>query len=322
LRLDLYSADMSEVEARELRYFVAVAEELNFSRAARRLGIAQPPLSKAISQLESRLGVKLLERTTRQVSLTAAGQALLDNGRAALEAVTAAVARAQRAGQPEPRLAVAVKPGSDGGLLREIIAAYQAPGLPPAHVLVGTWGQPETLLRDGRADVALLRSPFNPRGIEVEELLSEPRVAALPAGHRLARRTRLRHADLADEPPPQWPGADQTAAAYWTGQDPRSASATWPDAARLDPSAAGPLVNDLAQLLEVVALGQAIAFLPASTARRNPRTDLAYRPVADLSPSIVAVAWPGGCRSRAVAAFVAAAAQAATRDPDSAAALA
>ncbi|MGW7367777.1 LysR family transcriptional regulator, partial [Streptomyces sp. NPDC054841] len=69
---------MSELEVRELRYFIAVAEELNFSRAAQRLGMAQPPLSKAIAQMESRLGVRLLERTTRQVRLTNAGQVLLD----------------------------------------------------------------------------------------------------------------------------------------------------------------------------------------------------------------------------------------------------
>jgi DNA-binding transcriptional LysR family regulator len=313
---------MSEVEVRELRYFLAVAEELNFSRAAQRLGMAQPPLSKAISQLESRLGVRLLERTTRQVSLTVAGQVLLENGRAALEAVFAATRRAQRAGQPEPRLAVAVKSGSDGGLLRDIIAAYQAPGLPPVHVLVGSWGQPEALLREGRADAALLRSPFNRRGIEVEELLSEPRVAALPAGHRLAGRTRLRRADLAAEPLPRWADADQATAAYWAGRDPGSAGTAWPAEGPPDPGMAGPLVSDLTQLLEVVALGQAVAFLPASTARRNPRGDVIYRPVADLSPSIVAVSWPDGCRSQAVAAFVAAATDVATHDPDSVAALA
>ena len=85
---------------------------------------------------------------------------------------------------------------------------------------------------------------------------------------------------------------------------------------------AGPQVSDLNQLLEVVALGQAIAFLPTSTARRNPRGDVVYRPAADLSPSIVAVAWPEGCRSRAVAAFVAATTQVAANVPDSVAALA
>src|SRR5947208_1758596 len=99
---------MNEVELRELRYFLAVAEELNFGRAARRLGMAQPPLSKAVRQLESRLGVPLLERTTRRVALTPAGEVLVDQARYALEAATAAVARTRRAGATRPRLAVAV----------------------------------------------------------------------------------------------------------------------------------------------------------------------------------------------------------------------
>jgi DNA-binding transcriptional LysR family regulator len=85
------------METRELRYFVAVAEELHFGRAAQRLGIAQPPLSRAIRQLERRLGVALLERTSRTVTLTEAGSVLLREGRAALDAVDAADRRTRRA---------------------------------------------------------------------------------------------------------------------------------------------------------------------------------------------------------------------------------
>lgn len=85
------------METRELRYFVAVAEELHFGRAAERLGIAQPPLSRAIRQLERRLGTTLLERTSRGVSLTDAGDVLLTEGRVALTAVEAAERRTRRA---------------------------------------------------------------------------------------------------------------------------------------------------------------------------------------------------------------------------------
>ncbi|MFE6840339.1 LysR family transcriptional regulator, partial [Streptomyces sp. NPDC057705] len=119
---------MSELEVRELRYFIAVAEELNFSRAAQRLGMAQPPLSKAIAQMESRLGVRLLERTTRQVRLTNAGQVLLDQARIAVDAVHAAGRRVGREGPPTPQPLVAVKPGGGAELLRRILVSPPGTG--------------------------------------------------------------------------------------------------------------------------------------------------------------------------------------------------
>jgi DNA-binding transcriptional LysR family regulator len=307
---------MGEIELRELRYFVAVAQELNFSRAARRLGMAQSPLSKAISQLESRLGLRLLERTTRQVTLTAAGAALLGEAPRVLAAAEAAVARVKRTAHDGPRLIVALKPGGDGGLLRDILTAYQSPGLPPAEATIVSWGGPSALVRTGAADVALLRSPLDHDGLEIEELLTEPRVAVLPAGHRLASRSRLRRADLSGEPLPRWSDADAATTAYWSGRDPQSVAAAWPDCAPPPPDTVGPLVNDLTQLLETVALGQAVAFLPASTAARYPRADLVYRPVTGLSPSVVAVAWQQGSRSPAIAAFVRAAVETAKRSTE------
>jgi DNA-binding transcriptional LysR family regulator len=307
---------MSEIELRELRYFVAVAQELNFSRAAERLGMAQSPLSKAIAQLETHLGLRLLERTTRQVTLTAAGATLLNDGPRILAAADAAVTRAKRAAHTEPRLVLALKPGGDGGLLRDILAAYQSPDLPPIEATVVSWGGPAALVLSGSADVALLRSPFDHDGLEIEELLTEPRVAALAAGHRLASRSRLRRADLSGEPLPRWSGADAPMAAYWNGRDPQSLAAAWPDGTAPPADTAGPLVSDLPQLLETVALNQVVAFLPASTAARYPRADLVYRPVSDLSPSVVAVAWQQGSRSPAIAAFVRAAVEIAERNTE------
>ncbi|MFD7728919.1 LysR family transcriptional regulator [Kitasatospora phosalacinea] len=319
---------MNELEVRELRYFIAVAEELNFSRAAQRLQMAQPPLSKAIALMESRLGVRLLERTTRQVRLTAAGRVLLDQARLAVDAVHAAARRTRRAGQPAPRLVVAVKPGGDAGLLREVLAAYLGtdPHLPPPEVVVGGSGEPVAMLRDGRADVALLRSPFDGQGLDAQTLVVEPRLAVLPAAHRLAARRRLRPADLAGEPVPRWQGADPANAAYYAGRDgagdgagagdghpnpnPAPAPAPAPDEAP-----EGPLVASVEQFLEVVALGQAVGFLARSTTERHQRPDIAYRPVTGLSPSTVVVAWPEASRSAAVAAFVRAAHDVAARHP-------
>src|SRR3989442_4434982 len=115
---------MDGVETRELRYFVAVAEELHFGRAAERLGIAQPPLSRAISKLERRIGVQLFERTSRRVDLTAAGATFLTECRKTLNALDAAGLRTQRRGRPL-RLLVATPPGTGSGLLASVVRAYR-----------------------------------------------------------------------------------------------------------------------------------------------------------------------------------------------------
>jgi DNA-binding transcriptional LysR family regulator len=312
---------MDGLEVRQLRYFVAVAEELSFGRAAERLGIAQPPLSRAIQRLEAELGVALLERTTRRVALTPAGAVLLEQGRSALDAVAAAGRRAQRAGGPSSRVLLAVKPSGDVGPLQELLRAYHGgnPDLPAAEVVVCGYGQPAAMLHDGRADVALLRVPFDGAGLDFEPLVTEPRVAIVAAGHRLVRRGRVCRADLAQEPVPRWPDLDEAAAAYWAGTD-LTSPATEGSAA--PPAPPGPVVRDLPQMLEVVALGQAVAFLPASAAERCATPEIAQLAVADLSPSTVAVAWPDDCRSLAVAALVRAACELAGHEPAKAARLA
>ena len=294
---------MNEIEVRELRYFIAVAEELNFTRAAERLGIAQPPLSKAVRTLERKIGVALLRRTTRLVELTPAGAELLEQGRMALEAVSAAGVRAARAGKKKVELVVAVKPGGDGGLLRNIVTLYQRDArLPRARVVVGGWGEPLEMLRGGQADVALLRAPFDRRGIDFEVLLTEPRRAVLPSGHRLAERGRLKRQDLMDEPVPRWPKASRELAAFRAAVDHLGPDARIPD---------GPPVANLVELLECVAMGEGVAFLPESAADLYKRRDVVYVPVSDITPSQVAIAWPEASRSRATAAFVRAAVESA-----------
>jgi len=179
---------MDRLETRELAYFLAVADELHFGRAAARLGIAQPALSKAVRQLERRLGVTLLERTSRAVALTEAGRVLRREARVALEAVSAAALRTQRAGYREPHLLLAMKPGGDAGLLPAILAAYQSePQVMPVEVVFGA--APGRMLRDGQADAALLYAPPDDlAGLDTETLLIEAPVAVLPACHPLARR--------------------------------------------------------------------------------------------------------------------------------------
>jgi DNA-binding transcriptional LysR family regulator len=304
---------MDDVELRELRYFIAVAEHGNFTRAAACLGLAQPPLSAAIAKLERKLGVSLLERTSRRVSLTPAGAALLEQGRIAVEAASAAVERARRAGIQPARLTVAVKPGTGTGLLHKIMQrCTEDPQMPEVHLLFGHPGGPAAAVRGGTADVAILRAPFDRRGLDTELLLTEPRVAVLPAAHRLADRPGLRRADLAGEPMPRWAGQpDPAAAAYWTGGLP---------AGQAPP---GPEINDMSQLLDAVALGNAVAYVPVSLADQyRSAAGVVFVPVADLSPSETMVAWPDTSRSPAVAAFVRTAVEVAASHTEQPAALA
>jgi DNA-binding transcriptional LysR family regulator len=185
------------METRELRYFVAVADELHFGRAAQRLGIAQPPLSRAIRQLERRLGVALLERTSRTVALTEAGSVLLREGRAALDAIDAADRRTRRAAlvaNGHPGLVLVTKAGASNELLSKLLEAYAAePGAVTVDVVLCGIAEQERLLRDGRADVALLHRPFDSTtGFDTEDLRTEGQVAVLPAGPANAALARPR----------------------------------------------------------------------------------------------------------------------------------
>jgi DNA-binding transcriptional LysR family regulator len=186
---------MDQLETRELVYFITVAEELHFSRAAERLGIAQPPLSRAVSRLERRMGVRLLERTSRHVELTSAGLVFLDECRRLLRGLDAAVRRTQRAACP-PRLVLAVRPGTGSGLLAQALRSHD--GTEPE--LVFTNDGPGAL-HDGSADLALLCIHSDDvTGLETTEVAEEYPVALLPHDHRLARRAVVTSAELHQEP--------------------------------------------------------------------------------------------------------------------------
>jgi DNA-binding transcriptional LysR family regulator len=263
---------MNRLETRELAYFLAVADELHFGRAARQLGIAQPALSKAITRLERRLGTSLFERTTRAVTLTAAGQVFAREARTALDAVSAATLRTQRAGAADPHLVLAVKPGGDAGLLPAILAGYEGEsGVSPIEVVFA--GDRVSMLHEGHADAALLYAPADDiRGLDTQPLLSEASVAVLPVSHPLAPRQSLRMADLGEE-----------------------------TLHRHDPT--GPKsVGSLSELMHVIALGRKVAVLPQSLTTPL-REDLTTVPVTDIPPSVLMLAWPAQSTSFSVAAL-------------------
>ena len=300
---------MNELEARQLRYFVAVAEELHFGRAAERLGMAQPPLSRAIKELERQLGVPLLKRTTRQVMLTPAGEVLLREARSALDAISAAGRRARRAGEPAPRLRLALKADIDGGLLPRIFDAYAGEQAAlPVELVLGRFGEQAQTVRDGRADAGLLLLPFDDRGLDYEVLVTETFLLAMAATDPLAARPRLRLADLAGLSLPGGFPADQGAAPLLRGY--AGARDHQPDPAGNGTPAASAAHSDsdLPEIFRLIELGSIVCFLPASVTRRYPRPEIAYRPVSDLEPATLAVAWPQDSHPPAVAAFVRAAA--------------
>lgn len=261
---------------------MAVAEELNFGRAAERLGIAQPPLSRAIAQLEHRLGVELLTRTSRRVSLTDAGEVLLEEGRAILGAVAAAERRTRATAAARPSLVLAAKAGGSGEVLAKLLDAYASePGAVPVELLLCESNTHLPLL-DGRADVALLHEPYDPTtGLDVEVLTTEGQVAVMPAAHPLAGRSPLRVADVSDLPElARWPRSD----------------GTYPDGS-------GAEVRNLTQLFQLIELGRAVAVLP-EVARNGLAEGLVAVPIVDAPQVTTVIAWPPHSRSRALADLV------------------
>ena len=276
---------MIDLETRELRYFVAVAEELHFGRAAARLGIAQPPLSRAVQQLERRLGVTLLDRDRRGVRLTGAGRVLLTEGRAALDATGAAARRARRAAAPRDHLVLAAKAGAHHELLRKLLDAIAAePDAPEVEMLLCGMGESQRALRDGRADAALLVRPFDAMaGFDTEDLGVEQQMVVLPAGHPLAQRKSLTVAEVSDLP--------DLPMARWPGPDGRY------------PAGPGPEVGDQAQLAQLIALGRALVII-CESARAWMWSAHAAVPLTDAPPVASVLAWPPHSRSRAVARLI------------------
>ena len=280
------------METRELRYFVAVAEESHIGRAAQRLGIAQPPLSRAIAQLERRLGAELFIRGPRGVTLTPSGETLLREGRAALAAIEAAERRTRRTADAasETPVVLTAKAGASSELLAKLLDAYAAePGAVNVEVVLSPPGHQAQMLRDGRADVAILHRPFDDlSGFDVDTLSVENQFLVLPAGHPASRLTSLTVAEatsIPDLPTPRWPHLD----------------GTYPDGP-------GPELRDLTQVLQLVRLGRAAIVLPDS-ARVNLGEGLAVVPLSDALPVTTVIAWPPHSTSTGVAGLVRAAAR-------------
>jgi LysR family transcriptional regulator, benzoate and cis,cis-muconate-responsive activator of ben and cat genes len=189
-------------EARLLRYFLAVADELNFTRAAERLSIAQPALSAQIRQLEAQLGVQLLERTTRSVRLTDAGRAVQDRGPAALAALEEVWEAARRAGRGEAgRLRIAYSPSAGYDTAPRLVEALRE-RYPGVEVTAEVLPTPEIVLAvlDGRADVGVARTPEPADGVRLRTVRVERQGVLVPADHPLASGPEVELAAVAEHP--------------------------------------------------------------------------------------------------------------------------
>src|SRR4051795_5181142 len=192
---------IAPMELRHLRYFVAVAEELHFRRAAERLHMSQPPLSQQIRQLEEEVGAQLLLRNQHRVELTASGAAFLERAREILDAVEDAARQARRVQRGEVgRLAVGFVGSAMYSFVPELLRAFREHA-PDIALRLHERGTTEQLrqLDDGRLDVGFLRTPGRWPGLSFETVLEEQVVVAMPDVHPLAQRPIVRLSDLTGE---------------------------------------------------------------------------------------------------------------------------
>jgi DNA-binding transcriptional LysR family regulator len=193
---------MVSPEARLLRYFVVVAQELSFTRAAERIGIAQPALSAAIRQLEAQLEVQLLARTTRSVELTDAGRALLDRAPAVLGGLQGAWEAARVAGRGElGTLRLVYGASTSYGTTPRLVEAVRE-RLPGLEVVTEMRATPQVVaaVRDGGADVGVARAPAAGDGVRVRTVRVERRGLLVRAGDPLAERAEVSLAEAAARP--------------------------------------------------------------------------------------------------------------------------
>jgi DNA-binding transcriptional LysR family regulator len=281
------------MELRHLRYFVAVAEELNFGRAAERLRIAQPPLSRQIRDLERELGTPLFERVPRGVELTPAGRAFLPEARLTLAQAERAQRTAERAARGEiGRLRVGfVEAVSDSGVLPDVLGFFRLhlPDIGLSLFELDPLQQTEAF-RDGRIDLGILHggpSETEP-WLRAELVYAEPLVAAIPETHALAGRPRASLKDFAREPFLLFPRHvgpamydDIIARCRAAGFSPR-------------------VVQEVAgwhTLAGLVSAGVGVSFLPRSMGQLK-RPGVTYRPLRDLAVEMeISAAWKQGDRS-------------------------
>jgi DNA-binding transcriptional LysR family regulator len=274
------------MELRQLRYFLAVADELHFGRAAERLLITTPSLSQQIKALERQLRLRLFDRSSTGVALTEHGAALLPVARSAVSAAEDVLATAR--GLVDGRssvLRIGFQAFAWTEPVRELLAAFamREPGV-DVQLRQYEWDDPAAGLLDGEVDLALVRPPF--RGAEAlrtVELTREALLMVVRDGHPLARRARVTAGDVAGQPFLESPRVtDPVFAAFWYLRDIGTAR---PQISR---------ATTVEEWLGEIALGRGVNLIPESFAGEYRRAGLAYVPVEGLPFSSVVLAWRAG----------------------------
>jgi DNA-binding transcriptional LysR family regulator len=259
------------VEIRHLRAFLAIAEERSLTRAAVRLHITQPALSRTLAQLERDVSVRLVDRSTHHVELTDAGRKFEQLAFDAVRAFEGALIGVDGRGTPL-RLGHNWSAGTFlSGIVREWNRCERS-----CPLLVVRGEDRSAGLTSGKADIALTRGPVDPARFRTEVIAEEARVAVLPAGHRLARKRRLALDDL----------AELTLIGSTMGT---TTPALWPDGRR---PVLGAEVNTMDDWLVAIATGAGFSVTVASTAVLHPHPDVRYVPLADAPPVPLMLAWP------------------------------
>jgi DNA-binding transcriptional LysR family regulator len=276
-----------DVHLRELRYFVAVAEHLHFTRAAEALFVSQPALSKQIRAVERQLRAPLFVRDRRTVTLSPAGAALLPVARAVLaewdrgEQALAAASAAQDA-----TLVVGISTGLGRGLL-PAVRARLADTAPHAQLRIRqiAWDDPTGGLAMGgadRTDAAFVWLPLpDPEPYEWMDVAAEPRMVALPAGHHLAERDDLDIADVLDEPFLALPGSSGPLRDHWLAVDARGGR----------PARIGAEIASAEETVEGLTAGLGICLLAAGNAPLIARDGIVIRALTGVTPSRLVLAW-------------------------------
>lgn len=297
---------MADLDSRLLRAFVALAEELNFTRAAHRLHLAQQALSTQIQQLETRVGERLFDRTTRSVALTEAGERLLPHARAVIGAIDAGLGEleaARRAARGTLRVGLATT--AVVPMVGETLRRF-AKDHPDIHLAVSNHGMidPSAGLRAGAVDVGFVRPPFTDDGeLAMETVLTEPRYIVVREGHALAERKKVRPQDVVGEPWIFVEGADPKTRAYWSLEEFRD-----------EPLRSGTRVNSFEEAFAAVVAGLAVTCQGESAVRTVGAAFPQLRPVLleGVEPARVAVAWRKREETDLTRAFVATALAVAT----------